>query len=748
MLRVDPSSLVAATASATDALAGDEELAALRAALAATREALADSRRRLEHLLGAPAGAACPAEEFERLRTILDAVPQMLWSHGLDGGVYYSRRFREFTGVPLGDPGAVERLALVHPDDRAQSEEAWRCSLAAGTPYEAQYRLRHNSGDYRWILSRAEPHRGPDGAVAAWYGSCTDIHARVLAQQAVDDSERLNRGIIEASPDCVSLLDLDGTQLFVNAAALRAHRLDDSASLVGRRWGERFPEPVRELAEAALARAQAGEAARLLVQSGSDRLWWDIVLAPVRDECGKPIRIVVIARDVTDQKLAEEKAQWAAHHDVLTGLPNRFLLQKRVDAAIESARAGGGRFALLLLDVDDFKRINDSVGHDAGDALLCTFAERLRAALRGEDTIARLGGDEFAILLADAADGDDVAAAVGSIFDRLREPCFYAGRMLDCQASIGASLFPAQGRDRAELLKNADVALYAAKAAGGASLKLFQPEMRMEMQKRVSMLSLARDALREERIVPYYQPKIDLRSGAVAGFEALLRWTHHSKGVQSPATIAAAFEDLNLAAEISDCMVDAVIADAVRWRDKGVAFGHVAINAAAAEFRRGDFADKLLERLHRSGLPSSALQVEVTETVFLGRGADFVERALNALSAAGVGIALDDFGTGYASLSHLKQFPVDVIKIDRSFVRDIEADPGDAAIIDAVVSLGRSLGIRIVAEGIETDRQHDFLHSLGCDYGQGYLYGKAAPAADVPTALLERCPTRGLRLAG
>jgi EAL domain-containing protein (putative c-di-GMP-specific phosphodiesterase class I) len=267
--------------------------------------------------------------------------------------------------------------------------------------------------------------------------------------------------------------------------------------------------------------------------------------------------------------------------------------------------------------------------------------------------------------------------------------------------------------------------------------------MRLDMQKRASMLSLARDALAHRRILPFYQPKVDLRSGGVAGFEALLRWNHPESGPQSPATISAAFEDLALASEISDAMIASVVADLVHWRDEGVDLGHVAINAAAAEFRRGDFADRLLERLHMSGLPPRLLQVEVTETVFLGRGAESVERALKLLSAAGVGIALDDFGTGFASLSHLKQFPVDIIKIDRSFVRDLEDDPDDAAIIDAVVNLGRSLGISIVAEGVENEKQHGFLASLGCDFGQGYLYGKAAPAGEVKAMLgMRRGPLR------
>jgi len=294
------------------------------------------------------------------------------------------------------------------------------------------------------------------------------------------------------------------------------------------------------------------------------------------------------------------------------------------------------------------------------------------------------------------------------------------------------------------LMKNADIALYAAKAAGRGKLRLFTPEMRHEMQKRASMLTLARNALRHDRILPYYQPKVELRTGRVAGFEALLRWDHPGRGMQAPDTIAAAFEDLTLAAAISDRMIDGIVADMRRWIDQGVDFGHVAINAAAAEFRRGNFAEQLLERLRQASVATRHVQIEITETVFLGRGAEHVERALKMLSTEGIRIALDDFGTGHASLSHLKQFPVDIIKIDQSFVRDLEQDPEDAAIINAVINLGHNLGIRTVAEGVETVTQQEFLMALGCDYGQGFLYARPAPASDVPAMLSLPRPTRAL----
>ena len=678
-------------------------------------------------------------------RKTIDSIPQMVWSMGEDGSEYYNGQWAAFTGIDLeADPHALSRLDLVHPEDRQHSAAAWQRSLAAGTTYEAQYRIRHRDGGYRWVLSRGLPERDETGRVVRWYGTCTDVHEQVLATEALNAAERLNRGIIAALPDAVLLLDPDGTCVFANQPAAKGYGLDDPARLLGKHLHHRMPPEMRSAVEPALRGAQQGRFRRVTV-FGADRRWWDSVVAPVLDADGNLLRIIVAARDVTEQRLAEDKARWSANHDGLTGLPNRAVLQEQIDRAIAAAGAGGAPFALLLVDVDEFKRINDTAGHDAGDALLCTFADRLRSATGGGDTVARLGGDEFAVLLTGIGAEADLRRSVERIVEALRQPYLHAGRIFDADASIGAAMFGMHGTGRVELLKNADVALYAAKRAGKGNLQLFAPEMRNEMQKRASMIALAKNALKARRILPYYQPKIDLRTGRIEGFEALLRWHDAQDGVQLPGVIAAAFEELGVAAEISDHIVEGVIADIGEWRRRGVPFGHVAINAAAAEFRRGDFAERLLERLHAASVPVDAIQLEITETVFLGRGAECVEQALKTLSAAGVKIALDDFGTGYASLSHLKQFPVDIIKIDQSFVRGLEDQPDNASIIDAVINLAGSLSIEVVAEGIETEAQQHFLVERGCDYGQGFLYSPAVTAneaAALARALGGRAPGR------
>jgi diguanylate cyclase (GGDEF)-like protein/PAS domain S-box-containing protein len=685
-------------------------------------------------------------EKTERAHEILDTIPQIIWVADAEGGCQYlNPQWYEFTGRDGSDLDQ-RWMDAVHPEDRPATAAAWGRSLATGAAFDVELRMRQRSGAYRWTLSRAVPERSANGHIVRWYGTLTDVHERILAEQAQKDVQAINRSIVESSPDCIKLLDREGTILFVNGRGPEALCVEHVRDLLGACWPDLLGPDIAIDARAAIHAACAGRSARFSAMQpaacGKPK-WWDIIATPVWDEAGEVSRLVVVSRDITDQKQSEEQVRWIANHDSLTGLPNRLLFQERLDRI---ARGGSqdSRFALLLLDIDEFKRVNDTLGHDAGDALLCAFAERLQGAARGDDLVARLGGDEFAVILHGVGDGEGVATAVESLLAALRQPWVHGSTMLDCDASIGASLYPIDGVNRAELMKHADIALYVAKASGRGNLKLFRSSMRSEMQNRISMLSLARSAMERDWIVPYYQPKVDLRTGEIEGFEALLRWHHPGKGVQSPDTIAAAFEDLTIAAGLSDRMVERVIRDMRRWLDGGVEFGHVAINAAAAEFRSGDFAERLLARLAAADIPPERVQVEVTETVFLGRGAECVERTLKTLSAAGVTIALDDFGTGYASLSHLKQFPVDLLKIDRSFVRDLAERPDAAAIIRAVINLGHSLDIRIVAEGIETAEQQARLTAQGCDFGQGFLYSPAVARDEVP-ALLER---QELRRAG
>ena len=571
------------------------------------------------------------------------------------------------------------------------------------------------------------------GDLARWLSATPRRFTPRGPEPALDSSDPL-RGIFERSPEWVTVLDEQGHVLFINATGR------DTLEQEGRRWRPGVPwariwrgEARRELSGAVRA-ALAGASARFTgfrTAPNGVITWWDVVLSPFGGADGRT-KLLAVGRDITEHKRAEEDLQWAAEHDPLTFLPNRSSFQSRVEAEIAGAEVSMRSFGLLLLDLDDFKRVNDALGHDTGDALLCELAERLKAATRGEDFIARLGGDEFAIILKGFENDEQLSRATSAIQNRLKQPCILEGRALDCHASIGASIFPQHGSTKQELVKNADIALYSAKEAGRGTLRVFSPGIRSELQVRLSMLALAKDALANHRLAPFYQPKIDLRTGSLHGFEALLRWQHPTMGTQTPDTIQAAFEDHRLAIAISDHVINVVIGDMRQWIDMGVEFGHVAVNASAAEFRSGHFAERLLERLAAARIPPTRFQLEVTETVFLGPGAEYVDRALRTLSAEGVHIALDDFGTGYASLSHLKQFPVNSIKIDKSFIRDLHEDPDDEAIVRAVISLGQSLDIKVVAEGIETPAQSAYLRKHGCDYGQGFLFGHAEAGSALP----------------
>jgi diguanylate cyclase (GGDEF)-like protein len=558
---------------------------------------------------------------------------------------------------------------------------------------------------------------------------------RMTAQHELERSEALNRSILEASPDRTFLLDGDLRVIF----SKRPDSECDGRALVGTPWLDLVPSASRADAQAAIASANAGEIGRLTAahDGPQGRRWFDIALSRVHDGSG---RILVSARDISHQKSSEERALWMANHDPLTGLPNRLVLQNVLDSLADGPRAERRR-ALLVLDIDNFKLINDTLGHDAGDALLRTFAERLKAAVRSEDLIARLGGDEFAVVI-DAQSDEEVDAAAQKIFGQLAAPFVHEGRLLECNASVGAAFYPTDGDRRSELMKAADIALYSAKSAGRGRLKIFRSEMRNAFQARNSMMFLARRALVADDMLPHYQPKVDLRTGSIVGFEALLRWRDSAGGLRRPAEIAEAFEDPALSAAISERIIGRTLADMRLWLDAAVDFGHVAINVAASEFRSGQFAEELLAKLEDANIPPERLQVEVTETVFLGRGANHVEQALRLLNDAGVRIALDDFGTGYASLAQLMHFPVDVLKIDKSFVREIGRKGDAEAITKAIVNLGRSLGIEVLAEGIETAEEELYLLGLGCRMGQGHLYSRAVPSEAV-ALMLARQMLRG-----
>jgi diguanylate cyclase (GGDEF)-like protein len=442
---------------------------------------------------------------------------------------------------------------------------------------------------------------------------------------------------------------------------------------------------------------------------------------------GRPEKLVNLFKDITDRRRQTEAIETLAFKDSLTGLPNRAMFQHRFQEAVTASETLGEMFGLIMIDVDHFKDINDSLGHDAGDALLKRLAGMLQHAFRSNDTVARLGGDEFAVILRGLHGEADMLRPIAKLQDLLRQPIEHGGRSFTASASMGAALHGDPDADPAHMIKNADIALYRAKEAGRNRSILFEPSMRSEVEQRLELLRDVRLALSENEFTLFYQPVVDIREGKVAGFEALMRWIHPEQGVLTPARFMPAFEDQDLSLKLGEVAFEAALRQMREWLDTGVEFGRVAVNISSAQFRSGRLAEEIQERLARWNVPCERLTIEVTENVYMGWGSDLVSDTVRQLHEAGVMIALDDFGTGYASLANLRQFPIDRLKIDKSFVQNAE----DEAIVKAVITLGTSMGMKVVAEGVEDAEQLAALDRYGCDQVQGYHFGRPMPAEAV-----------------
>ena len=652
---------------------------------------------------------------------------------------HVSAGIEKLTGYPAEDfwQGHATWQTLINPDDLPQLKEDVAKAIAERRSYSLVYRVRHLKGRDIWVLDRGQAAFDENDRPLWLEGFVTDISDQKETETALRESEEQLRAMLDAQPECVMVISLGGRIMKVNPAGLQMLGCDVPTDVIGRNVLV-FVDPdhedaVRELHQQAAEGfvQEAPHEVDIMEATGKSRRA-EVRLAPLRTADGAIWGVLSVARDITDRKRAEERMEWLATHDPLTALPNRALFQKRLQAATEGeGRETSRKTGLMIVDLDNFKRVNDTLGHDAGDALLCEIARRLRDFCRAGWTVARLGGDEFAVILPNLADRRALTLVMDDLLLKLREPVTFQGKVLDSRASIGATLYPDDEEAPRDLLKNADLALYAAKAAGRGRAVQYSSEMRRELQKRIAGLRLFKEALEDDRILPFYQPKVDLATGAVDGFEALLRWRDDDGVIQRPGVASSAFEDAEMAAAISSCMIGKVLKDVQRWIASGLPVGHVAVNVSALEFRQPDFSNRLIEDLERHKVPPEVFQIEITETAFLGHGGDDVSQALRTLNLAGIRIALDDFGTGYASLSHLKRFPVNTLKIDQSFIRDLTQEGEDASIVRAVITLGHSLGMRVVAEGVEDLRQAAYLQAQGCDVAQGYLFGVPSEAFEI-----------------
>lgn len=556
-------------------------------------------------------------------------------------------------------------------------------------------------------------------------------------RRAETELQRVNatlQAFIKHAPAAVAMFDSDMRYVAHTDRWLHDYNLEGQ-TLIGRSHYDVFPEVPehwRDKHKRILAGATETSPEEVFNRSdgSTNIIRWEV--RPWHLPDNRIGGMMMLTEEISERKRLELELWKLAKQDSLTGLPNRLQFHEQLEATLQSARQDGGQFAVGLIDVDRFKETNDILGHAAGDELLKEVGRRLQVAVASYGQVARLGGDEFAVLMLTKGTPGALSAAIDAMFDALRPPITVGGAQHRCTISLGISLYPSDAEGASELLKNADLALYRAKDLGRDRFQFFIPEMRASFERSYQLHRDMQRALSNGELELYFQPIVSFEGAHPVSFEALLRWNDPRRGVLSPCDFEGIFDDPKAAADIGKWVVGQALRQAASWQRTGLDFGRIAVNVTSADFALGTFADFVCAMLEQADLAPNRLCIEVTERVFLGRGASGVASALQSLHDLGVEIALDDFGTGFASLSHLKKLPIDRLKVDRSFVRDMETNPDNMAIVRTIAHLGQSLGIKVTVEGVESISQLTLLRAMGCDTMQGYLFARPMRSCQVP----------------
>lgn len=635
---------------------------------------------------------------------------------------------RDLQGRPVRD--------FVHPDDLAPVAEAQARLLgAAGGTETVQFRFRDKAGGFIWMESVAsnQLHNPAIGGIVA---NTRDITERKRTEEAL----RRAATVIENTREGVVITDPQGIIISVNPAFTEITGYSGQEAL-GRhirllRSGRHEAEFYRRMW--AGLRASGDWQGEVWNRRKNGEVYPQrLTINAVKDRDGRVVSYVGVFADISQLKLSQERLEYLAHHDPLTDLPNRLMFRERVEHAMQRARREDEYLAVLFLDLDRFKNVNDSLGHSVGDEVLKAVAERLQRVVREDDTLARQGGDEFTVLMEGLERPEQAAPLADKIIQALREPFRVQAQEIFLGASIGISVYPSDGGDVESLLRNADAAMYQAKDSGRNTYWFYAEDMTTQALQRLILEGELRRALESEELRVYYQPQVDLSSRRIIGLEALLRWEHPQRGLIPPQDFIPLVEETGLILPLGEWVLRRACAQAREWLDAGHDIGRVAVNVAGLQIRRPGLDAMVRRVLEQTGLPGERLELEITEGFAMEHPGPTV-KLLTQLRGLGVTLAIDDFGTGYSSLAYLKRLPVDKLKLDRSFTRDLPADENDAAIARAVIALGHSLQFKVIAEGVETEAQHRFLLGQGCDEGQGFLYSRPLPASELQPLLGKR----------
>ena len=671
------------------------------------------------------------ASERERLvfQSVLDNAGALIYAFDRDGRcILANHALLQTVQQPMERVLGQRRETWLNEADAKSHAHNDHTVFASESSMTYEETLRGPDGRKRHFISQKFPLRDPGGQVFAVAGITTDMtktrETELRLQLAMEVFHQGSEGIL--------ITDQHNRITSVNRAFEMITGYAE-AELLGKtpavlKSGRQPPEFYAQLWRQLLANGHwEGE----LWNRRKDGVVYPqrVSISRIAGEDDESVSHVAVFTDVSQHKLAQEEIERLAFYDILTGVPNRYLLRDRVEQAIRAANRSEQRFALIFMDIDHFKEINDLHGHDVGDVVLVELALRLQTALRAQDTVSRQGGDEFVLLLSDL-DQAGVQQCVTKVFAALAPPLAVGDAKLRFTASLGVAMFPEDGRAYKELMKNADTAMYQAKAAGRNGVAFFSAAMAAKVERRGAIEAGLRAAVERGELSVVYQPKVDLASGRPAGVEALLRWHSAQLGPVSPDEFIPIAEESGLIVTMGNWVLAQSLAQMVAWQQQGLGRIVVSVNVSSAQFWRQDFPQVVVDLLRDTGVPPADLELELTERLAL-RNPDQGVAIMHRLKAVGVALSMDDFGTGYSSLSYLSRLPVDVLKVDQSFVRDLGRDPSDEIIVRAIVQLARTLGLRTVAEGVETTAQVDFLTACGCHMGQGYLFSRPMPPDDV-----------------
>lgn len=666
----------------------------------------------------------------------LDMLPHCVWV-SYEQGNYANTLFQQYLGYANQHISEQQWLKALHPEDAEHLLYLWQESQKTGQKIEKECRIANAENQYQWFLLIAQNHRFEN--IDYWMVTYTNIHERATKQRETADSLRAHTEMLDVSVDCIKIVRPDGTVSHMNRSGCRALLGKEREKNFGMKWLDLLPPEVREKGEVAIRAAVKGKNARFtgMSVSGQNTQYWDNILTPVVNEQGETLNILCLSRDITAQRVAEAKLRRSGEVDELTGLMNRRTFRRYFKKTMTQQRDKKQKMAFMLLDLDHFKKVNDTLGHAAGDHLLKVLSRRMSKILPENAYIARLGGDEFAVVVKSFQDQSELEHIAQQLLLQMEKQITYHGKHINCGMTIGCAIYPNDANDILTLMKCADTALNDLKEDGRGGLRMFGKAMFELNQQRTEQLITARMVIWEHRIEPFYQPKYNLETAQLIGFEALLRWKDESGEYRPPSELFEAFNDYEAASKISELMQTLIFQDLQAWKKKGLPLVPISINASPVEFMRDNYAEKFLRRLEAYQIPAELIEIEITEHTLAERGAEYVIRAIHKLKNAGILISLDDFGTGHSSLTHLRDYPVDNLKIDCAFIGRIHTDQSIYAIVEAIVKLGPILSLNIIAEGIETHEQFQTLKSLGCYAGQGYLFSKAVNQQSASGLLME-----------